>query len=672
MLRILVGLVLFALTAAWPAQAETRRALLIGLQHYADEVGPLDNPHKDVDLMADALTQIGFEVHTIKDAPDTPVSRAKILSNIRSHAEAVAGDPDAVSFIYYSGHGAANEEDNRNYLVPTSVTDAGSAEIWDSSVQLDTILERLTNNAPTAAHFVIFDACRNELKLRRGTRSLNKGFVVKPDPGGVFLAFSTSPGLPASDGDIDDPAGPYATVLADEIRKGGRRHTAIFEDVKIRVTREYEQTPWENNGLSRIVFLNGQDGAVTELPPLERPDENEGSVIDASSMVDEDTGPTSIRKALIITNYDEALPETVAANAAVQEDLVTSMRGTGFTATTVTNPSRESLIAEFANLYRGFEGDAFEKLALVYYIGDAGAVDESGPNYLIPANRPITSTFDLHVQGVELSALLDRTGRPEDVETVMIVEGCKDLDLPGAVAEGCVEERARDNVLLTFTAPAETEAPPSTGSMVPAAPSVSAPAAEDSYNVVFSREILKGGSITDAVKRTNDEQITARGVEQIAVSGELERVYELPSRDRTDLYEQKVAQQVATDAYLIERPTLAIPGRAYENESNDPTTCFNAVQNRVAWSANGTSKTWAPQNIANLCEGAETSTLPARCFQSFMSEGRKSGGLWRADWRTAIALCNGVADTASMEARFVCFQRADQKTEAMARTCAAR
>ncbi|MEO1100722.1 MAG: caspase family protein [Pseudomonadota bacterium] len=672
-MRILFGVVLLALAAALPAQAETRKALLIGLQHYADEVGPLDNPHKDVDLMADALAQIGFDVQTIKDATDTPVSRSQILAGIRSHAEAVANDPDAISFVYYSGHGAANEEDNRNYLVPTSVTDAGSAEIWDSSVQLDTVLERLTNNAPTAAHFVIFDACRNELKLRRGTRSLNKGFVVKPDPGGVFLAFSTSPGLPASDGEVDDPAGPYATVLADEIRKGGRRHTAIFEDVKIRVTREYEQTPWENNGLSRIVFLNGQDGAVTELPPLERPAEEEGSVIEASSMVDEDTGPTSIRKALIITNYDEALPETVAANAAVQEDLVTSMRGTGFTATAVTNPSRESLIAEFANLYRGFDGDAFEKLALVYYIGDAGAVAEDGPNYLIPANRPITSTFDLHVQGVELSALLDRTGRPGDVDTVMVVEGCKNLDLPGASAEGCVEEAARDNVLLTFTAPAEVEAPPRGNSSTGGATvGVSAPAAEDSYNVVFSREILKGGSITEAVKRTNDEQITARGGEQIAVSGELERVYELPSRNRTDLYEQKVAQEVATDAYLTERPTLSLPGGAYGSQSSDPTTCFNAVQNRVAWSANGASKTWAEQNVANLCAGAETSTLPARCFQSFMNEGRKSGGLWRADWRIAIALCNGVSDTARMDARFACLQRADTKTEAMAKTCAAR
>lgn len=668
MVRVLVGLFVMAIVSALPAQAETRRALLIGLKHYADEVGPLDNPHKDVDLMAAALEQIGFEVDIIKDAEDAPVSRAQILTRVRTHAEAVAGDPDAVSFIYYSGHGAANEEDNRNYLVPTSVTDAGSAEIWDNSVQLDAVLERLTNNAPTAAHFVIFDACRNELKLRRGTRSLNKGFIVKPDPGGVFLAFSTSPGLPASDGDAADPAGPYATVLADEIRKGGRRHTAIFEDVKIRVTREYEQTPWENNGLSRIVFLNGQDGAVTELPPLEAPEDSEGGVIEASSMVDEDTGPTSIRKALIVTNYNTDDAGAEEESARVQEDLVTSMRGTGFTATTVVNPSRESLIAEFANLYRGFDGDAFEKLALVYYIGDAGAVSETGPNYLIPANRPVASTFDLHVQGVDVAALLDRTGRPGDVDTVMIVEGCKSLELPGATAEGCVDEPPRDKVLLTFAAPTEPETGEAPASSTGGGASGASPAPpEDSYNVVFSREILKGGSIEEAVRRTNDEQIIARGAEQVAVTGELEQVYELPSRSRAQLLEQRVA----TETYAVERPILALPDATRADTTrNDPNTCFNAVQDRIAWSANGASRRWAESNVRRLCNGAETSTQPARCFNAFMNEGRKADGLWPAQWPIGIALCTGVSSARQMDNRFACLQQASNRTAAAAEDCA--
>ena len=201
---------LLVLMATMQASAETRRALLIGMKDYAPEVGPLANPHKDVRLMQSALEDAGFEVDVLMDdaANGVNVTRSRILSKIREHAQALEGQTDAVSFVYYSGHGAANEEDGKNYIIPQAVQSVATAELWDESVQLETVIERLQNNAPDAAHFVVFDACRNELKLSTSSRALTKGFVAEQERGGVFIAFSTSPDTRATDGDPDADSGP--------------------------------------------------------------------------------------------------------------------------------------------------------------------------------------------------------------------------------------------------------------------------------------------------------------------------------------------------------------------------------------------------------------------------------------------------------------------------------
>ena len=56
MLAALVGC---TLTAAPPASAEKRVALVVGNSAYKN-ITPLDNPSKDASLMADTLASLGF------------------------------------------------------------------------------------------------------------------------------------------------------------------------------------------------------------------------------------------------------------------------------------------------------------------------------------------------------------------------------------------------------------------------------------------------------------------------------------------------------------------------------------------------------------------------------------------------------------------------------------
>jgi hypothetical protein len=49
-----------------PCFGEQKFALLIGNQSYHQDVGPLQNPHNDVDLVANALKQVKFDWVEVK------------------------------------------------------------------------------------------------------------------------------------------------------------------------------------------------------------------------------------------------------------------------------------------------------------------------------------------------------------------------------------------------------------------------------------------------------------------------------------------------------------------------------------------------------------------------------------------------------------------------------
>src|SRR5262245_52721439 len=50
------------------AQEPARLALVIGNKGYTTKVGPLKNPHNDVELVGAALKKLGFKVTVVKDA----------------------------------------------------------------------------------------------------------------------------------------------------------------------------------------------------------------------------------------------------------------------------------------------------------------------------------------------------------------------------------------------------------------------------------------------------------------------------------------------------------------------------------------------------------------------------------------------------------------------------
>src|SRR5262245_2072296 len=261
--RAVVTIALWLLPTAVLAQAEKRIALLIGNQAYGNEIGRLTNPHNDVAVLERSLKRLGFEVTTMRDAGLGGLHQA-----VNAYARRVqAAGPNAVGFFYSSGHGAA--DGGVNYLIPVDVKTTDTSELWDQSLRLTEITRKLKAEAGNATHFVVFDACRNTLKLTKGgSRGLvqSKGFVPVAQESGMLIAYATAEGELASD--VGDGAGPYAKALAEEISEPGVEAVAMFRRVQVRVRSSIGQEPWLGfSALGEVHFAGAAAEAMDPAKP---------------------------------------------------------------------------------------------------------------------------------------------------------------------------------------------------------------------------------------------------------------------------------------------------------------------------------------------------------------------------------------------------------------------
>jgi hypothetical protein len=263
---------LMVLVLSSGSHAENRIALLIGNQAYNEKVGPLKNPHNDIAVVGTALEKLGFNVTRIKDAGYKAIDTA-----LKRHIQEVrrAGQ-DTISFVYYSGHGAADPDTQINYLIPVDVASADDADVWTNSIDLREIVNRLREQSPEAVHYVIFDACREELHLTRGgTKALDrKGFVPVPNISGVMIAYATAPGKTASD--AGNGGGAYAKTLADEILRPGVESVMMFRTVQLKVKQAIGQDPWLSFPTLRAVYFAGIDSDPARMSALPNTDTPKG------------------------------------------------------------------------------------------------------------------------------------------------------------------------------------------------------------------------------------------------------------------------------------------------------------------------------------------------------------------------------------------------------------
>jgi hypothetical protein len=224
------------------ADAGRKVALVLGNAAYREV--PLKNTLNDARAMEGTLKKIGFEVISVLDG-NFPAMAAGIKNFLARAQDA------SITLVYYAGHGI--EINGRNFLVATDADISSAQSVLSSSVDVTEMLASLgVVNKKTK--IVILDACRDNPFPERYKRQA-QGLAQIEAPIETFIAFSTSPGKVADDGEGSNSA--YTRTLANKLGQPGLNLEALFRDVRKTVVEESKgrQTPWENTSLTTEVNL---------------------------------------------------------------------------------------------------------------------------------------------------------------------------------------------------------------------------------------------------------------------------------------------------------------------------------------------------------------------------------------------------------------------------------
>jgi len=214
-----------------------RIALVIGNSNYKSH--PLKNPKNDADDMSVALKYSGFDVIDLRDA-----SLTQLRAGVRQFGDRLLNYD--VGLVYYSGHGI--EVKGKNYFVPVNADIQREDEVSDQSLDVSLILEKMTT-AGKGVNILIVDACRDD-PFGRSFRTASRGLANMDAPSGTIIAYATSPGKVASDGDGRNS--PYTKNLLKAMQQPNKPIEQVFKEVRraVQIDTKNQQTPWENTSLS--------------------------------------------------------------------------------------------------------------------------------------------------------------------------------------------------------------------------------------------------------------------------------------------------------------------------------------------------------------------------------------------------------------------------------------
>ena len=254
--KFLLATVLILAPALAASAEETRLGLVISQTDYAGDLSRVASAAQEADQIAAALMETGFQVTRAHDLSRRDLSAT--LNEFRRRVD-LAG-PDAVAFVYYTGHGAQHPESGDSYLLGVDAELVAASDLAVYGLDMQTQRDGFAATGAKAI-FLVFDACRNVPGLagyKAGVKGLSR-VEARPD---MLIAYATG---------LDDVAkeGVYAPVLAEEIRRPGQKAEDAFAAAQRRVAGRTNRTqlPWTNNLLyNEFCFAACEKPAVMERP----------------------------------------------------------------------------------------------------------------------------------------------------------------------------------------------------------------------------------------------------------------------------------------------------------------------------------------------------------------------------------------------------------------------
>lgn len=223
-----------------PQVTVPRYGLVVGNAAYKN-VPVLDNSAKDAEAFGLALKEMGFQVSMHLD-----VSQRTFNKIVRDFKEQLKGGEEVV--FYFAGHGV--QLGSTNYLLPTDVGGDSAEQVKDEAIDLQRVLDSLSERDMKFALAVV-DACRDNPFKGTGRSIGGRGLAPTSAATGQMIIFSAGTGQQALDrlGPTDkEPNGVFTRVFLREMRKPGVPVDSMLRQVRKEVVRlaktvGHEQVP---------------------------------------------------------------------------------------------------------------------------------------------------------------------------------------------------------------------------------------------------------------------------------------------------------------------------------------------------------------------------------------------------------------------------------------------
>lgn len=228
-----------------------RMALIIGNSNYLNS-GKLSNSINDANAMAKTLKSLGFSVMILVDAKQIEMKKA--IDDFGM----ILKEYD-VSLFFYAGHGV--QVNGSNYLVPIDAKIESENDVEYNCVHAGRILAKM-EDAGCRTNIVILDACRDNPFAKSWTRDISvhgRGLAFMNAPSGSLIAYSTSPGKTALDGEAGKN-GVYTSALLKHLLTPNISIEEMFKRVRVTVEAQTnnKQIPWESTSLKGTFVFNAQ------------------------------------------------------------------------------------------------------------------------------------------------------------------------------------------------------------------------------------------------------------------------------------------------------------------------------------------------------------------------------------------------------------------------------
>ena len=217
-----------------------RKALVIGNDTYKS-VTKLLNAREDAKAIASNLTAVGYKVTLQLDLNEREMKAA-----LRTFSSQVQGGDEVMFF--FAGHGV--QLGAANYLLPTDIGGESEAQVKDEAIQLQRVLDDMTDKKAKFT-LAMIDACRDNPFKAIGRNIGGRGLAPTTAATGQMVVFSAGTGQQALDrlGSSDkNKNGVFTRTFLKEMQKPGLSIDRIIKNVRnelaaLAKTIGHEQVP---------------------------------------------------------------------------------------------------------------------------------------------------------------------------------------------------------------------------------------------------------------------------------------------------------------------------------------------------------------------------------------------------------------------------------------------